>query len=129
MHKLIDYVCDELETIEKKADKGNLSMSEIQYADTLAHLKKNLMKAEEMELENDYSQRGYTQRTMPQYYGNSYAGRRNARRDSMGRYSREYGYSRTEDMVPQLREMMNNAPDDMTRQDIQRLITKLENQM
>lgn len=89
MHKLIDYVCDQLEDIEKKADKGSLSMSEIQYADTLAHLRKNLMKAEEMELENAYSQRGYTARTMPTYYGNSYAGRRNAKRDSMGRYSRD----------------------------------------
>lgn len=129
MHKLLDFVCDELKDLEKKADNGGLNLSEVQYADTLAHLKKNLMKAEEMELENDYSQRGYTQRTMPQYYGNSYAGRRNARRDSMGRYSRENGYSRADDMVGQLREMMNTAPDEMTRQDIQRLVTRLENQM
>lgn len=40
MHKLINYICDELESIEKKAEKGDLSMSELQYADTLAHLKK-----------------------------------------------------------------------------------------
>ena len=99
MHKLIDYVCGELEDIEKKAENGNLSMSEVQYADTLAHLKKNLMRAEEMELQNEHSQRGYTPRTMPTYYGNSYAGRRNARRDSMGRYSRD------EDMAHELREM------------------------
>lgn len=122
MHKLIDYVCDELEDIEKKAEKGNLSMSEISYADTLAHLKKNLLKAEQMEGEAEYSMRGYTSRTMPTYYGNSYA----RRRDRMGRYSN--GYSRTEDMVSQLRAMMEDAPNEMTRQDIQRLVTKLENQ-
>lgn len=122
MHKLIDYVCDELEDIEKKAEKGNLSMSEISYADTLAHLKKNLLKAEQMEGEAEYSMRGYTSRTMPTYYGNSYA----RRRDRMGRYSS--GYSRTEDMVSQLRAMMEDAPNEMTRQDIQRLVTKLENQ-
>ena len=122
MHNLIDYVCDELEDIEKKAEKGNLSMSEISYADTLAHLKKNLLKAEQMEGEAEYSMRGYTSRTMPTYYGNSYA----RRRDRMGRYSS--GYSRTEDMVSQLRAMMEDAPNEMTRQDIQRLVTKLENQ-
>lgn len=126
MHKLIEYVCGELDTLEKKADKGNLSMSEIQFADTLAHLKKNLMKAEEMELENDYSQRGYTSRTMPLYYGNSYAGRRNARLDSMGRYSRE-GYSRAaEDMAMQLRDLMEDAPDEQTRMDIKRIIDRMK---
>lgn len=119
MHKLIDYVCDELKDLEKKADSGSLSMAEVQYADTLAHLKKNLMKAEEMELENEYSQRGYTTRTMPTYYGNSYAGRRNARRDSMGRYSRD-------GMAHQLRDMMEDAPDEQTRRDMERLASRME---
>lgn len=123
MHKLIDYVCGELEDIEKKSDKGNLTMSEIQYADTLAHLKKNLLKCEKMEGEAEYSMMGYTSRTMPTYYGNSYAARR---RDSMGRYSRN-GYSRSEDMAGQLRDMMEDAPDEMTRTEIQRLVSKLEN--
>ena len=122
MHKLIDYVCDELESIEKKADKGNLSMSEVQYADTLAHLKKNLLKCERMENEADYSMMGYTSRTMPTWYGNSYAARK---RDGMGRYSRT-GYSRGEDMAGQLRDMMDDAPDEMTRNEIQRLVNKLE---
>ena len=49
MHKLMEYVCDELEELERKAEKGGkLSMAEIQYADTLAHMKKNLLKADEM---------------------------------------------------------------------------------
>lgn len=73
-------------------------------------------------------------------YGNSYArGRgRNARRDSMGRYSREgnsyrYGgrmYSRDdgqEEFVDGLRDMMESAPDDATRQSIQRMIQQMEN--
>lgn len=125
MHKLIDYICDELEDLEKKAEKGNISMSEIQYADTLAHLKKNLMKAEEMEMDAEYSQRGYTSRTMPTYYTNSYAGRRTARRDSMGRYSRNY--ARTgEGMAHQLRDMMEDAPDEQTRRDMERLANKME---
>lgn len=125
MHKLIDFVCDELKDLEKKADNGGLNLSEVQYADTLAHLKKNLMKAEEMEMDVDYSSRGYTSRTMPMYYGQSYAGRRNARRDSMGRYSGE-GYSRAaEGMVDQLRDLMETAPDEQTRMEIHRMVDRL----
>lgn len=83
MHKLLEYVCDELEELERKADKGGkLSMAEIQYGDTLAHMKKNLLTADAMtgDDEEGYSNTGY-----------SYARGRgqNARRDSMGRYSRE----------------------------------------
>lgn len=69
------------------------------------------------------------------YEGGSYArGRgRNARRDSMGRYSREsyrggsYGYSRDgkEEYKEQLMEMMENAPDDQTRQSIKRMIDNM----
>lgn len=64
--------------------------------------------------------------------GDSYArGRRNARRDSMGRYSRNSyrgGYSTTskDDYVEHLRDMMEDAPDDQTRQSIQRMIQKME---
>lgn len=77
--------------------------------------------------------------------GNSYArGRgRNARRDSMGRYSREGsyrdgrsyrmdGYSRADgkqEYIEHLRDMMEDAPDDQTRQGIQRMITQMEQQM
>lgn len=69
------------------------------------------------------------------YEGGSYArGRgRNARRDSMGRYSRNSyrGYSRDDgkaEYIEGLREMMEEAPDDQTRQEIQRMIQKMEQQ-
>ena len=56
MHKLIDYICDELEELENKLDKdGGLSMSEVQYMDLLAHTKKNLLK-------DEYSGRSYARR-------------------------------------------------------------------
>lgn len=127
MHKLIEYVCDELEDIERKAEKGKLSMSEIQYADTLAHMKKNLLKADEMMDEGEYS-------GAPYYEGgnnmgrNSYArGRgRNAKRDSMGRYSsRGYSYGNDE-MIEQLEGLMEEAPEHV-KKDIQKLISKVEN--
>lgn len=126
MDKLINYVCDELEELERKADKGKLSMAEIQYADMLAHLKKNILTADAMMDEGEYSNEG-----------GSYArGRgRNAKRDSMGRYSSmmydgsyndgsyerggrsyERGYSREkEDMMSQLKSMERNAEDEESR--------------
>jgi len=64
---------------------------------------------------------------------------RNARRDSMGRYSRDDGYgyrggrsmnySRADakqEYMDELREMAMNAPDDQTRQSIQRMIQQME---
>jgi hypothetical protein len=143
MHKLIEYICDELEGLEKKSEKGSLSMSELQYADTLAHLKKNLLKSEEMMEEFD---EGYSSEMRPMtsvggsYRGGSYRdggmsyarGRgRNARRDSMGRYSSERGYSRTGDvdeMVESIRGMMGELPQEVQR-DAQKLIQKMEQMM
>lgn len=71
--------------------------------------------------------------------GMSYArGRRNARRDSMGRYSRdgrsyrgnsyERGYSRDgkEEYREQLMDMLDTAPDEQTRQSIQRMIDNMK---
>ena len=109
MHKLMEYICDELEDVERKVSKGNkLSTQELQYVDTLAHLKKNLLKAEEMsEGEESYSMRGYSRRMSGAEDGyssdGSYADERyvrpdgsyargrgaGAKRDSMGRYSKD----------------------------------------
>lgn len=83
MHKLIDYICDELEQLERKADKGKLSMSEIQYMDVLAHAKKNLLTGEAMMESEEYSMEGGM--------SNARGRGRNARRDSMGRYSSRGG--------------------------------------
>ena len=137
MHKLIDFVCDELEDIEQKASKGELSISDVQYADTLAHLKKNLLKSEEMMEEFD---EGYSSEMRPmngtmrgssyRYDGGmSYArGRgRNAKRDSMGRYSSERGYSRdAADMTAELQEMMDDPKYAHVKHDIERLMRKVE---
>lgn len=143
MHKLIDFVCDELEDIEQKASKGELSISDVQYADTLAHLKKNLLKSEEMMEEFD---EGYSSEMRPVdgtmrggYYnrgrdgGMSYArgdgrGRgRNAKRDNMGRYSSERGYSRdAADMTAELQEMMDDPKYAPIKHDIERLMRKVE---
>ena len=100
MHKLLEYVCDELKEIEDKTDRSKLTLQDIQTADLLAHLKKNLLTAEAMsESEGSYRRGG----------------------DSMGRYtSRDEGsyrgsyYSRDgkEDLEEKLREMERTAKDD-----------------
>lgn len=129
MHKLLEYVCDEMEELESKADKGKLSMAEMQYLDTLAHTKKNLLKADEMMGEGysedgDYrgNYRGSYNRGSYDRGGRSYDGTYRTsmarKRDSMGRYSR--------DMADELRQMMEDAPDDRTRQEFQKFIQKIE---
>ena len=144
MDKLINYVCDELEELEKKAEKGGLSSSEVQYADTLAHLKKNLLKGEELydEMEGDGYSGNYpydgtrSMRTDGMSYrrGRSYAGPgrgrgSNARRDSMGRYSSRGGYSRAEgdmhEIVEELRGMMDSLPEEK-RHEVERFVEKVD---
>lgn len=144
MHKLMEYVCNELEELERKADKeGKLSAAEIEYADKLTHIKKNILRSEELWEDSEYSENGGNSyerggnqgRNMggsSRYYGgsNRYDGGsmargrgRNARRDTMGRYSRA---DESEMMVEQLREIMEDAPDDRTRQEFQKFIQKIE---
>lgn len=138
MHKLIEYISDEIMSLEKKAGSGKLSMQELQYADTLARVKKNLMKCEEMDggegYSGNYSERrystrgGYSRNDGRSYDGNSYDGPGrgpNAARDRFGRYS-STGYSMDgEDMIAELRELMEQAPADK-KQEFQRFITKIE---
>lgn len=84
MMKLEERICDELEKI---ADKG-LTTSNLETAYKLIDMYKDLKTVEAMEEEypsEDYSNRGYSR-----YDGDSMArGRMRAKRDSMGRYSRE----------------------------------------
>lgn len=151
MHKLMEYICDELEEIERKADKeGKLSMQEIEYADKLAHMKKNLLKAEEMWDDSEYSMEGGSYERGGGSYargGGSYArgGRGGGNRGGGGRggrtganqygsYAMEGSYERgrnysgdSEMMVNELRELMQQAPDERTRSEFNKFIQKIEN--
>lgn len=124
MHKLCEYLTDEMHELEDKVANGHkLSSSELQYLDTLAHSRKNILKGDEME-EESYSG-NYGRRPMYEYpddtsYGRSYA----RRRDSMGRYSRRY--SGDEAMLDSLRDMMESAPDERTKAEYRKFIAKME---
>lgn len=134
---------------------GKLSAGDVDYIDKLTHSLKSIkavMAMMEEEGEDEYSGASYA-RGGRSYRGGSYRGGSsyndgmmggsyeqggsyardgrgrgsNARRDSMGRYSsRMDGYSRHGDVVESLREVMEEAPDERTRQEIQRLIEKME---
>lgn len=134
MHKIYelkDKLCDELEEYsDKKLDAGNLAV-----IDSLSHTIKNLDKIIEKYEDEDYSSAYDDGMTGGSYerggnrYGSRYAmargdgrGRgRNAKRDSMGRYS-----SDNRMMVDELRELMNDAPDERTRMEFKRFIEKME---
>lgn len=130
MHKLCEYIDEELMELERKAAKGQkLNAAEIEYGDKLAHFKKSLLTNEAMEDEGgEYS--GYNANDRGGSYArggrNSYArGSYARRRDSMGRYSSE-GYSRDGEMMAELHRLMEEAPDERTRQEFQRFISKME---
>lgn len=121
MHKLYEYACDELKELEKKAGDKGLSASELEFADKLTELKKNILKIEMLEDEG-YSAE-YRDDMMPRYRGGSYArGRgRNARRDTMGRYSRGYSYEFKKD----LEELIEDAPNEHIKQKMRDLMHEM----
>lgn len=123
MHKLIDYICDELKELERKAEKnGTLTMSEVQYMDTLAHAKKNLLTGEAMMEAGEYESGRY----MPYSHGINGGSYRRGR-DSMGRYTSRRGYSYDDGMIEELRSLMENAPDERTKSEFRQFISKIEN--
>lgn len=132
MHKIYEYLCDELKDLEKKAESGQeLSMAELEYLNKLTETKKNLLKIEMLEEDSEYSNAmdggSYARGGRGRSYRNSYAsGRgRGARRDSMGRYSSE-GYSRAEDdFMADMRELMASAPNDRIRQKMQSIMSDM----
>jgi hypothetical protein len=136
MHKLYEYACDELKELEKKTDKG-LTAAELEYADKLTELKKNILKIEMLEQDSEYSGRYDGGMTNRSYRGSfrdedmmmsGARGRgRNARRDSMGRYSSEMYSRAADDVIGQLEDMMESAPDDRSRMKIKDLIREMKN--
>lgn len=134
IYKLKDMLCEEL---EKYGSKTELSGGTLEIVDKLAHAIKNIDKiieAYEEQEQGSYdggSYRGYSRTGMGggsytdgSYRGYSRArGRMNAPRDSMGRYSG------AGDMVQQLRGLMADAPTEQIRQEMQSLVSRIEQQM
>lgn len=130
MHKLYDLkemLCEEL---KEYGSKDKLDVGALDIVDKLAHAVKNIDKIIEKYEEEGYSNEmgDGSYRGSMSYRGGSYArGRgRNARRDSMGRYSSERGYSRAEDeFAEELRELIKDAPNDRIRQKMQSIMSEM----
>ena len=146
MHRIKDVLMNELmEFGDKMAKNPNAkpSVQEIERVHKLSDIIKNLDKIEMLE-ESGYSEDG---RYMGEgrIYGTSYdggssyaRGRMRAKRDSMGRYSRDSGYrdmggsyrggySRDgSDMRDRLEEMMHEATDPKEREALKRCMKELD---
>lgn len=141
-----------MKELEEYGRKGEMSAGSLEIVDKLSHAIKNLCKIIEAAEEEE---EGYSRRGGSYYYeggqggntntarmgrggsggGSSYArgggrGRgSNARRDSMGRYSRTGGsmyYRNTDELVEQLEELMEDAPNEQIKQRMGQLVQELE---
>ena len=121
-----------------KSNGGDIANDDVDIVDKLSHSIKSLVTTCAM-LEAEEDDDGYSGRYAPAYNpGVTYArdGRDNYSRDGSGthggysrnRYIRENrnGYSRTGDMMDQLRQMMDEATDETTRIEIRKLMDKME---
>ena len=126
LYELKEKLCDELEEYGSK----EMTAGSLEVIDKLAHTIKNLGKIIEMYEESEgYSSRG----GMPYEgnYGGSYArggrGGRGGRTgaNQYGPYARG-GYSRNDGMIAELRELMMEAPDERSKKEFQRFISKME---
>lgn len=104
---------------------GKISTADLDVIDKLAHSMKSLVTVCAMlEAEEDGGYSGDMMHT----YGGNYSGR--GRRNGYGGerrngYSGRMGYSRTGDMREQLRQMMEDAPDEQTRMEIRNLMDRM----
>ena len=153
MEDLKDLLCAELEDYAEKGKKsGKMSAGDFQLIDTVLNSVKNIYKIDKYKEEMEgYSEDG-TYMGEGRIYGTSYddgmhrdggysyaRGRRYARRDSMGRYSRDGGmsyrggmrggYSRDEGkhyMMEQLEEMMEEAEKPAEKEALRRCMDALK---
>lgn len=144
MHELMELkekLCEELE----KYGEEELTAGSLEVVDKLAHAIKNLDKIIEAKEMEEYSmdggmsmayarggnqggRGGQTNRSYARANGSYARGDRgrNARRDSIGRYSSDNGYSGNDEMISELYELMEEAPDEKTRKEFEKFVKKIE---
>lgn len=131
MHELYELKEKLLKELGDYAENNKFSKDDVEnmkyISSTIDHICNIVMGMEEDDYSGRYDDGGMSYerdgRGGSYNRGASYARGRNARRDSMGRYSRG---SEHEHMVMELREAMGMASDPTVRDDIKRLIDKVE---
>ena len=140
LYEAKETVGNEIGDLNKKIrnNGGKITGADVDMLDKLTHSMKSLATTCAM-LEAE--EEGYSGHYMPMPYGysrngNGYSRNGNDHSGNGGGYSRRYGresrdgygYSGKGDMTDQLRQMMDEAPDDLTRREIQKLMERMENQ-
>ena len=149
MHDLKDLLCAELEDYAENGKKsGKMSMGDLDSIHKLTDTIKNILKIDMLEEESVYSEDGHYMGE-GRIYGTSYdrgasyaRGRgRYAKRDSMGRYSRDDGYMRRDVrnmrdgysrddgkayMLEQLEDMMADAENPSDKEALRRCMEALK---
>ena len=152
MHDLKDLLCAELEDYAEKGKKsGKMSMGDLDSIHKLTDTVKNILKIDMLEGETGYSEDG-AYMGEGRIYGTSYNGYdrgtsyargrgRYAKRDSMGRYSRDDGYMRRDGrgmrdgysredgkayMMEQLEDMMADAEKPAEKEALRRCMEALK---
>ena len=155
MHDLKDMLCAELEDYAENGNKsGKMSMGDLDSIHKLTDTVKNILKIDMLESETGYSEDG-AYMGEGRIYGTSYddgmrrgvgysyaRGRgRYAKRDSMGRYSRDDGYMRRDGrgmrdgysreegktyMMEQLEDMMEDAEKPAEKEALRRCMEALK---
>lgn len=135
LNKELDKANDKL-----KRSGGEMSAGDLDYVDKLTHAIKSVKTTLAM-LESEGNSYGYdyTDGDMSMRDGGSYAyarggrGRGNRdysrarRRDRMGRYSTEgYSYDNKSEMIEDLKELMQDAKDNQTKEEFKHFIKRLE---
>lgn len=126
LYDLCETISDEIEESNEKIRMagGKLTAGDVDYIDKLTHTLKSLKTTIAMEEAGDeysYDDSGRM--------GGSFArgnGRGRARRDSMGRYSRERGYSRADGVKEMLKEAMGEAETEREREAIRKALKEME---
>ena len=126
MYDIRDMLCRELSDISKK---GELTAGSLDTVDKITHAIKSIDAILKMDnYSEDYSRddgsRSSYRRGNGNYSRNSYA----RRRDSQGRYSSDrYSQDARDDMIAELHDLMSDAPDEKTKSEFHKFISKLDN--
>lgn len=123
LYELCEIISKEIaDATRKMREGGKLSAGDVEYVDKLTHTLKSIKTTlAMMEAEDGYSNSmNGNGGSYGRYYERSYRRGGNVRRDSYGRYSRDDG------MAEDLQDLMRKAPDEQTRQELKRIIDRLE---
>ena len=124
MHELYELKDNLVETL-KEYGRGEINSSSLNTIDKLAHAAKNVCKIIESCEDEEYSERGYSRYSRDGESGrysrmSGARGRRYAKRDSMGRYSRS-----PDEVHAKLQELLDETTDENTRHEIQKFMERM----